>query len=90
MLKISGGDLPAHDDPHVSGESSSDDDEDQDWADWRSDGNESQASCISLFDDAAKFASAVDCVAHDAQKHGFDLIKTSERLGVCLRIASSV
>ena len=85
MLKISATDPPVDDEPCISGESSSsDDDEDQDWADWQSDGGaDGQVPCISLFDNDVKLPSATDCIAHDAQKHGFDLVKTAERLGVC-------
>ncbi|KAH7096731.1 S-adenosyl-L-methionine-dependent methyltransferase [Auriculariales sp. MPI-PUGE-AT-0066] len=82
MLKIPTSELTAQDDPYISGESSSDDDDDQDWADWRSDQDRSGVPCVSLFDENAKLASATDCLAHDAQKHGFDLVKTAERLGL--------
>ncbi|KZV96499.1 S-adenosyl-L-methionine-dependent methyltransferase [Exidia glandulosa HHB12029] len=81
MLKLSGGDLPADEDPYSSENSSgSESDDDQDWADWQSDGGEG-AGCTSLFD-SEELPSATDCVAYDSKKHGFDLVQTSERLGL--------
>lgn len=85
MLKLSGGDLPATEDPYSSGNSSESESEDeQDWADWASDGGDGQR-CVSLFDDQ-ELPSATDCVAYDAKKHKFDLVRTSERLGARYRI----
>ncbi|EJD51065.1 S-adenosyl-L-methionine-dependent methyltransferase [Auricularia subglabra TFB-10046 SS5] len=81
MLKVAGK-LPQDEDPYSSGNTSSgDSDDDQDWADWQSDGGEGER-CASLFEANLDFASAADCVAHDAKQHGFDLITVSARLGL--------
>lgn len=46
-------------------------DDDQDWDDWVSDSVEKQ-ECPSLFDNTM-LPSAVEAIAYDREKHGFDL-----------------